>query len=72
MLEYLHTEMIVKWKQALLLGVPAGLYTLQNNLLFIALQNLDGATYQVTYQLKIFTTAMFSVMMLGRKLDAVK
>eukprot|EP00040_Diaphanoeca_grandis_P013915 m.70306 g.70306 ORF g.70306 m.70306 type:complete len:359 (-) comp24208_c2_seq1:51-1127(-) len=69
---YLNQEIVVNWRKSLLLGVPAGLYTLQNNLLFVALQNLDGATYQVTYQLKILTTALFSVTMLRKQLNSTK
>jgi UDP-sugar transporter A1/2/3 len=72
LLIYLKLEVVDNWRQSVLLGVPAGLYTLQNNLLYIALQNLNGTTYQVTYQLKILTTAVFSVVMLGKKLDATK
>lgn len=68
----LNTEIIQKPIETMKLLIPAGLYTLQNNLLFIALSNLDAATYQVTYQLKILTTALFSVLMLGKKLDSFK
>ncbi|XP_014679460.1 PREDICTED: UDP-N-acetylglucosamine transporter-like isoform X2 [Priapulus caudatus] len=62
----------VKFWDTMRLIIPAGLYTVQNNLLFLALTYLDAATYQVTYQLKILTTAMFSVFMLGKSLNRLK
>uniref|UniRef100_A0A3B4EQZ5 UDP-N-acetylglucosamine transporter-like n=1 Tax=Pundamilia nyererei TaxID=303518 RepID=A0A3B4EQZ5_9CICH len=70
MYELLNKEILNKPVELVKLAVPAGIYTLQNNLLYIALSNLDAATYQVTYQLKILTTALFSVSMLGKKLGS--
>jgi solute carrier family 35 (UDP-sugar transporter), member A1/2/3 len=72
LINQLNTDIIQKPTETLKLLIPSALYTLQNNLLFIALSNLDAATYQVTYQLKILTTALFSVLMLGKKLDSFK
>ncbi|KAI5479562.1 UDP-galactose transporter [Pseudohyphozyma bogoriensis] len=56
------------WK----LSIPACLYVVQNNLQFVAASNLDVPTFQVTYNLKILTTALCSVVMLGRRLSGKK
>ncbi|XP_043200241.1 UDP-N-acetylglucosamine transporter-like isoform X1 [Amphibalanus amphitrite] len=54
------------------LAVPSFLYTIQNNLVFVALTNLDAPTFQVLYQLKILVTALMSSVMLKRRVGAVQ
>lgn len=54
------------------LAVPSLIYTIQNNLLFYALSNLNSAVFQVGYQIKILTTAIFSVLMLGKSISQMQ
>lgn len=54
------------WKLAL----PACLYTLSNSLQYVALSNLDPATYQITYQVKLLFTAVFGLVVLRRYIPA--
>lgn len=68
----LFDSIVVQYKDTLKLAVPSLIYTLQNNLQYIAISNLPAATFQVTYQLKILTTALFSVLMLRKSLSRVQ
>lgn len=68
----LRVEVARKPQEIVKLMVPALLYTAQNNMLYTALTHLDAATYSVCYQTKILTTALFSVVLLNKRLSASK
>jgi len=53
------------WK----IAMPAGLYTLANSLQYVAISNLDAATFHVAYQFKIIVTAVLSVYMLKKSIN---
>ena len=54
------------------LALPALLYTLQNNLIYVALGHLEVVSFQVLYQTKLIITAVLSVAFLGRRLTAAQ
>lgn len=68
----LHTTIIKNPMDTFKICVPSFVYIVQNNLLYVSASHLDAATYQVTYQLKILTTAVFAVAILRKKLIATQ
>ncbi|XP_050088634.1 UDP-galactose translocator [Anopheles aquasalis] len=64
----LHQTIVKQPLDTLKISVPSMLYIIQNNLLYVSASHLDAATYQVSYQLKILTTAVFAVLILRRRL----
>lgn len=68
----LHNEFIVNKSDWIKLSVPSVLYTIQNSLQYFSMSCLSAAVFQVLYQMKIITTAVFSVTMLNRKLSGLQ
>lgn len=52
--------------------VPALLYTIQNNIIYVALNHIDTVTFQIVYQMKIVAAALAHRFLLGRRVSAQK
>lgn len=72
MLHHLNRMVIQQPLDCVKISIPAIIYVIQNNLLYVALTNLEATTFQVSYQLKILTTALFSVTMLQKQLSRLQ
>jgi UDP-sugar transporter A1/2/3 len=59
-------------RESVKLIIPAALYLLQNNLLFLALSHLSVPTYQISSQGKLLATAIFSRVLLKKRLSAMQ
>ena len=59
-------------KELARIAVPAVCFVLQNNILYVALSNLDPLLFQITYQIKTLLTALFSVALLGKTLTRIQ
>lgn len=66
---FMKQEVFKSWFDFVKMSVPALLYAVQKNLLYLAISNLDAAVFQVAYQGKILTTALFSVIVLKKRLS---
>jgi UDP-sugar transporter A1/2/3 len=60
------------WKSTLLVAVPASAYNLQMTLQYIALANIDAAMFSVLVQTKLVFTAVFSAIVIRKKLKYIQ
>lgn len=67
-----HRTVVLNFWDTLKVAVPSFVYTIQNNLLYVGATHLDAATCQVTYQLKILTTALFSIGLLKKRISSIQ
>merc|ERR1719359_1643367 len=58
--------------ETLKITIPALLYAVQGNLLYYSMDKLSPPVFTVTYQLKILTTAVLSVILLGKSINRLK
>jgi UDP-sugar transporter A1/2/3 len=67
-----YKECYVNYKDFVKLLVPSILYTIQNSLQYFSMSCLSAPVFQVLYQMKIITTAMFSVIILTKRLSPMQ
>merc|ERR1719199_1698915 len=67
--QLLRDEIWAKPVMTMKTGVPAFAYTVQGNLILVAVANLEAPVYQVIYQCKTLFTAVFSRIFLGRRME---
>lgn len=63
----LRQNIVNKPMDCLRMSIPGLLYLVQNSLSYAALSSLSAPLFQVTRQIKLLTTALVSVSMLGRR-----
>jgi len=68
-LQVVRVDIFSKESHTFRYAVPALFYTVQNNLWYYAMSNLDSVTAAVMSQLKVPSTAIFSILILKRQLN---
>ena len=72
MIAKIHSELSENYVNFFKMCIPSLIYVVQNNLLYVAISNLDPGTFQVTYQTKVLTAAMMVVCVFRRSLGSNK
>lgn len=67
LVESINEHIVKRPRDFFKISVPALLYLIQNTLLYYGLSNLSAPVFQVTYQSKLVTTAIVSVLLLNRR-----
>jgi len=62
----------IEWRILIRAMIPAGIYNAQQMLEFVALARLEAPVFSVIVQIKLLTTALFSYLVLGKKLRGVQ
>uniref|UniRef100_A0A5K4EFP0 Putative sugar transporter n=1 Tax=Schistosoma mansoni TaxID=6183 RepID=A0A5K4EFP0_SCHMA len=68
----IYNQIIVQYNDMIQILIPSTLYIVQNNLLYFAISHLNAVLYQILYQSKIFTTAMFMILLLNHHLRSTQ
>lgn len=68
----LHQEFVENKADFFKLMVPSFLYTVQNSLQYFSMSCLSAPVFQVLYQMKIITTALFSVLLLAKRISGLQ
>ena len=61
-----------EWRVFVRVLVPAGIYNVQQMLEFVALARLEAPVFSVIVQIKLLTTALFSWLVLGKRLRPIQ
>ena len=59
---------LLELRRSAKMAVPAVIYLVMNILGFLSLSHIDASTFSIVSQMKVFTTAVCSVLLLGRTL----
>uniref|UniRef100_A0A0K0DUG3 UDP-galactose translocator n=1 Tax=Strongyloides stercoralis TaxID=6248 RepID=A0A0K0DUG3_STRER len=68
----LYLETLINWKSFFKTSIPAFCYAIQNLLYYYAISYLDATLLLVLQQIKILTTAFFTVVLLKKKLSPLQ